>query len=372
MGEQRMEALLEGEYEYTRPKRGDVYEAVVLSIGENDIVVDLGVKRDGIIPPKDLELLDDEEYQKSLKIGDRIPIVVLRTWGKRDGIEVSLNKGLQQQDWLKAQEVMGGGGVFEGEVTEYNRGGVIVPFGRLRGFVPNSHLSSVRPGLRGEKLREAKAELVGERLSLTVIEVNQRRRRLVLSERAADRQKREELLEELEEGEVRKGVVRNLVDFGAFVDLGGVDGLIHISELDWAHVDDPSEVVEVGEELEVYVLSVDRERERIGLSRKKLLPDPWDRVTEELGEGEMVEGRVTSVVSFGIFVEVGEGVEGLVHTSEMPGGEETCQEIDPGREVMVRVLDIDDQRHRISLRLEEMPDAVSNQLEESEEELGGS
>jgi small subunit ribosomal protein S1 len=163
--------------------------------------------------------------------------------------------------------------------------------------------------------------LVGQSLSLAVIEVNQRRRRLVLSERAARRRERQRLLQELAEGQVRTGIVRNLVDFGAFVDLGGLDGLIHISELDWRHVTHPSEVLDVGDEVEVYVLDVDRERRRVGLSRRRLLPDPWDHVTERLREREIVRGTVTNVASFGAFVDIGEGIEGLVHISEVPGGE---------------------------------------------------
>lgn len=351
----RLAALIKSEdYDYIRPRRGEVREADILSIGENDMVVDLGSKRDGIVPPTDLDLLD-EEYRTGLEIGDRVPVVVLKTWGRRgDAIVVSINKGLQRQDWLRAQELLESGEVIEAEVVGFNRGGVLVQFGRLQGFVPNSHLNAVPRGLRGDRLREAKSELVGRTLSLVVIEVNQRRRRLVMSEREADRRRQEQLLAELTEGEVRQGVVRNLVDFGAFVDVGGVDGLIHISELDWGHVDHPREVVSEGEEVEVYVLSVDRERERIGLSRKRLLPDPWHRVVEGLHRGDVVEGTVTNVVDFGAFVDVGEGVEGLVHISEVPGGKAALSELEAGATVSVSVLEIDDWQHQIALRLQEI------------------
>jgi small subunit ribosomal protein S1 len=161
------------------------------------------------------------------------------------------------------------------------------------------------------------------------------------------------LLEELAEGEVRTGIVRNLVNFGAFVDLGGMDGLIHISELDWKHVNHPSEVLSVGDEIEVYILSVDRERERVTLSRKRLLPDPWHGVTATLDEGEVVEGTVTDVVSFGAFVEIGKGVEGLVHASEMPDGQATRSDLEPGSPVTVRVLEIDEEERQIALRLQD-------------------
>jgi small subunit ribosomal protein S1 len=350
---EKLATLIEDEYDYTRPRRGQVYEADVLAITESDVVVDLGTKRDGIVPPKDLDFLDDE-YRDSLEVGDSVPVVVLRTWGNDDELVVSLNKGLEKQDWLRAQDLFESKEVFEGEVMDFNRGGVLVSFGRLQGFVPNSHLTSIPRGLRGNRLKEAKAELVGQTLSLVVIEVNQRRRRLILSQRAAERHQRQQLLEELTAGEVRSGVVRNVVDFGAFVDLGGADGLIHISELDWRHVDHPSDVLSVGDEVEVYVLNVDRERERIALSRKRLLPDPWPRVTADLHEGKVVEGTVTSVVEFGAFVDLGEGVEGLVHTSEMPEGRATLSHLEPDSPVRVRVLEIDGWQRQIALRLQDI------------------
>ena len=349
----RFAALIESKYDYTLPRRGEVREAVILSVGENDIVVDLNAKRDGIVPPKDLDFLDDA-YRASLEVGDQVPVVVMKTWGRRDGIAVSINKGLQKEDWLSAQRLLKSEEVVEAEVVDSNRGGVLVSFGHLRGFVPNSHLDSVPRGMRGKRLRETKSKLIGQTLSLLVIEVKQRRRRLVLSERLANNRRRQELLEELTKGEVRTGVVRNLVDFGAFVDLGGLDGLIHISELDWKHVDRPGEVLNVGDEVEVYVLDVDRERERVALSRKRLLPDPWYRVSEGLYRGDIVEGSVTNVVDFGAFVDIGEGVEGLVHVSEMPRGKDSLSELESGAPVNVRVLEIDEWEHHVALSLRDV------------------
>jgi small subunit ribosomal protein S1 len=349
----KLTEFIKGEYDYTEPRRGDIVEAVILSITDRDIVVDLGAKRDGIIPSQDLDFVDDE-IVKSLAVGDRIPVMVWRTWGHNDGIVVSLNKGLQQGDWLRAEEMLESGEIFEGEVVDSNRGGVIVPFGRLRGFVPNSHLSSLPSGLRAGRVQEAKSDLVGKKLHLAVIEVNQRRRRLVLSKRAADRRRKGSLLEDIEKGQIRKGIVRNLVDFGAFVDLGGVDGLIHISELDWRHVDHPSDVLNLGEEVEVEVLSVDQEQQRIGLSRKRLLPDPWHQVVDNLAVDDIVEGTVTNVVPFGVFVDIGEGVEGLVHTSEMPSGDIVLEtDLVEGAHVAVRILSIDHDKHQLALRLEQ-------------------
>ena len=349
--EQTFAELLEEGYDYTQPRRGQVYEAVILDIGDNDILVDLGVKRDGLIPPRDLSFVEDERVE-ALKVGDRIPVSVMKTWGQEDIILVSYNRGLQQEDWLRAQELLESGEIVECEIIDSNRGGVLVSFGRVRGFVPNSHLTSLASGIRHGHLSEAKEEMIGEVIPLAVIEVNQRRRRLVMSRRAADRQARKKLLEALTDGEVRMGIVRNLVDFGAFVDLGGVDGLVHISEMAWHHVKDPRDELEIGEEVQVIVLSVDKERERIALSRKRLLPDPFESVTENLREGQSVPGTVTNVVDFGAFVDIGQGVEGLVHVSEIPELEELRASLEPGVTVTVQVLGVNETERQISLRLE--------------------
>jgi small subunit ribosomal protein S1 len=348
--QEQLSALIESDYDYTLPKRGDICEAIVLSVRKDEVIVDLGVKRDGIVPREDLQLLD-RDYRASLRAGDTVPVYVRDTRASGDGIVVSLNQGLAQQDWLRAGELLEDGETCEAEVIDVNSGGVLVSFGRVRGFVPNSHLSSVPPGLRETRLQEAKSNLIGRALTLTVLEVDQRRRRLILSERAANQRRRRKLLEGLTEGDVRRGIVRNLVAYGAFVDLGGVDGLIHISELDWCHVDHPADVLKVGDELEVQILSVDQERERIELSRKCLLPDPWPAVTGALEVDQVVEGRVTNVVDFGAFVDVGRGVEGLVHTSEMPDGKATCGRLGPDAPIKVRVLNIDRAKRRLALSL---------------------
>jgi small subunit ribosomal protein S1 len=264
-------ALLESALDYIRPRRGEVREVSILAIGDNDMIVDLDGKRDGIITPSDLDNVS-EEYVETLSVGDKVPVQIIKESSRANGIVVSLKKGLEQQDWIRAEKMLDSGDTFEAEVTDVNRGGVLVNFGRLQAFVPNSHLTSVPMGLKRDAFREAKEELVGKTLTLSVIEVKQRRRRLIASERAARKQKREQLLQELAEGDIRTGLVRNIVDFGVFVDLGGIDGLIHISELDWEYVKDPNNVLSVGEEVEVYVLNVDRERERIALSRKRVIP----------------------------------------------------------------------------------------------------
>jgi small subunit ribosomal protein S1 len=365
--QEQLSALIESDYDYTRPRRGDICEAVILFVAKDELIVDLGVKRDGIVPREDLQLLDDG-FRANLQAGDCVPVRIRDLRAGGDGIIVSVNQGLAQQDWLRAKEALDRGELCEAEVTDVNRGGVLVSFGRVRGFVPNSHLYSVPPGLRGERLREAKSDLIGKRLTLAVLEAEQRGRRLILSERAANRRRRQELLSSLTPDEERTGIVRNLVDYGAFVDIGGVDGLVHISELDWRHLDHPSDVLDVGDEVEVKILSVDRERERIELSRKRMLPDPWSVVIGELEVDQVVEGHVTNVVDFGAFVDVGRGVEGLIHTSEMPNGKATCARLGRELPIKVRVLRIDSARRRLALSLRGVPDATFGHQEDMHSE----
>jgi len=364
---EQLSALIESDFDYRLPRQGDICEAVILSVGKDQVIVDLGVKRDGVVLRNDLQLLDSD-YRASLRSGDCIPVCIQDTRASGDGIVVSLNQGLAQQDWLRAAELLDNGEVCEAQVTDVNSGGLLVSFGRVQGFVPNSHLSSVPPGLRGPRLLEAKTNLVGDKLTLAVLEVEQGRRRLILSERAANHHRRRELFDELEEGQVRVAVVRNLVDYGAFADLGGVDGLIHISELDWCHVDHPGDVLSVGDEVEVKILSVDRERERIELSRKHVLPDPWPAVVGELEEGQVIDGRVTNVVAFGAFVDIGQGVEGLVHISEMPDGKATCTTLDRNAAIRVRVLNVDLARRRLALSMRGVPSLNAPDEEASTDE----
>jgi small subunit ribosomal protein S1 len=261
--------LLKEHYAFSAPRRGEVFKATILSLNGDGLIIDLPQsKRDGRVPDKDLDMLD-RDYRESLEVGQQVPIRILKNQGREGYVLVSINQGLKHADWLRAEDLLESGKVVDAEVIDYNRGGVLVSFGRVRGFVPNSHLAvSRRPN------NEIKSKYVGRTVSLVVLDVNQRRRRLVLSERKANRVQRQQVLDSLAEGDVRTGIVRNLVDFGAFVDLGGVDGLIHISELDWEYVEEPSNILSVGDEVEVLVLGVDRERERIELSRKRLIPDP--------------------------------------------------------------------------------------------------
>ncbi len=367
-----MEQLF-GSYDYQLPQRGDIREGVIVSIEPNEIVVDIGVKRDGIVPPRDLEMLGEEEVAK-LSIGDQVPVFVLKPEDAQGNMIVSINIARKQQDWLHAEEMQQSGEIFEAQVIDFNKGGLLVPFGNLRGFIPASQLSNMPRGLSQEQKMERLKSFMGQSLPLKVIEVDRRRRRLILSERAAQRQLRrqlkEKLLKELVEGEVRHGVVSGLADFGAFVDLGGADGLIHVSELSWDRVSHPREVLEVGQEVDVYVLRLDHERKRIGLSLKRLQPDPWHLVDEKYEIDQLVRGVITNIVDFGAFARLEPGIEGLIHISEIAEEDvgHPSNVLEPGEEVLVRIISIDSQRRRIGLSMRQVPYS-ENEMDLEELEL---
>jgi len=355
--EQNLRQLITGPYDYYPPQRGDIRQGILLSLEDDQAIVDIGGKREGIVPKRDLELLGEEAVSQ-LAVGGEVAVYIMRLEDRDGNLLVSINLAQQEADWKRAEELLENEEIGEGEVEGYNRGGLLVPFGRLQGFVPMSHIAELPRGLSREEKKERLAELVGEKLPLKVIEVNRRRRRLVLSNRAAvrawRRKQRERLLEELCEGDVVHGTVRSLCDFGAFVDLGGADGLVHISELAWHRVKHPSGVLEEGQEIDVYVLRLDYERKRIGLSLKRLQPDPWSLVDVKYAPDDLVEGIVTNVMDFGAFVRVEEGVEGLVHVSEMPNGIPPQEVVSSGQRVLVRVLSVQPDRRRMGLSLQQV------------------
>ncbi len=304
---------------YNPPTRGEIRSATILQIDEREVIVDMGAKRDGIVPVQDLERLDPK-VRGDLRVGAEIPVYVINPRDQDDNLIVSINMGLQQYDWEKARSLLESEEIVRVNVKGHNRGGILVQWNRLEGFIPSSHLMSM--GASGG--RESWDDLLQAELNVKVIEVDQARRRLIFSEREAQRewraQQKARLLAELKEGDIVRGTVTGLRDFGAFVNLGGADGLIHVSELAWHRVDHPRDVLRVGEEIEVYVLSLDRGANRIALSRKRLLDDPWEAAAEKYHEGQLVEGTVTNVVDFGAFVALDDGLEGLLHLSEMGDG----------------------------------------------------
>lgn len=349
---QQFEDLLE-EYEYDRPKRGQIVEGEVIRIYEDMILVDIGAKRDAVVPRSDLSNLSNE-YLENISTGDKIPVYVDRAATGDDELLVSLEKGLMQEDWDRVKQYREDETVSELEIVGYNKGGVLVQFGRLEGFIPNSHITEIRRGVSREERDQTKADMIGQKLECKVLEVDQKQSRLLFSERDAKQERRDRRLQELEEEQVLTGKIVNIVDFGAFVDLGGVDGLIHISELDWERIDHPSEVVDLGEDVEVKVIDVDAERERVSLSRKARLPSPWQKVQEKYEPGDLLEGTVTNVRDFGAFVEIPEGVVGLVHVSEIGfGGSGNPRElVKRGDTVLCRVMDIDPDKERMSLSMQ--------------------
>lgn len=271
---------------------------------------------------------------------------------------VSIERGLEFEDWDRAEACLASSEVLELEVIGNNRGGLLVLYGKLQGFVPNSHISDLRLGMTAEQRDSFKREKIGTCMFLKVIEVDRRRRRLVLSSRATKKHKRMIRFKELMPDQVLDGQVVDLVDFGAFVDLGGVDGLVHFSELAWHRVEHPSEVMNIGDTVTVQVKAVDVERERISLSRKSLIPGPWDSVRENYVLGEFVEGTVTNVRNFGAFVLFQDGIDGLIHKNEMDLVGTDCPQdiVSPGESVVVRIINIDPERKRMSLSLQPATD----------------
>ena len=353
-----MQALLEQEG-YDMPQRGDIREGTVLSVTPQEVIIDLGAKREGIVPANDLSRLD-ESTRAEIREGATLPVYILQTSDREGNLIVSISRAIQEKDWLVAQQMMENNEILEAEVSGYNSGGLEVTFGKLRGFVPASHISTLPRGISSEDRKAQLATFLHQKIPLKVIEVDRRRRRLIFSERAAhrrwQREQRRRLLEQLQVGEVRQGVVRSLANFGVFVDLGGVDGLVHISELAWFPINHPSDVVKVGDRINVKVLRVDKQRERIALSLKRVQPDPWSRVEEDYKVGELVEAVVTRVTDFGAFVRLRTGVEGLLHVSEMadirPDHPQSL--VSPGDLLLLRVLRIEPDRRRIGLSLRQV------------------
>jgi small subunit ribosomal protein S1 len=275
---------------------------------------------------------------------------------------VSINKALQQADWERAEHLLETGEVVEAQVVGYNKGGLLATFGRIRGFIPQSHVADIPRSATGDQLRDAKNDMMGQQLKVKVVEVNRERNRLILSEREAQQTVKQQMLENLEVGSIVKGTVVGLVDFGAFVDIGGIDGLIHISNLDRRYVNHPSDVLEIGDEVEVRIDEVDTKNQRISLNRAALMPDPWDHIDETFSVGDLVTGEVTNVADFGVFVALPHHLEGLIHVSEMTsyGAGTPTELIHEGEELLVRIIDIDREQKRIALSL----DAVTAEEQE--------
>jgi small subunit ribosomal protein S1 len=357
MSDEGMNSLqdLLDQHDYELPQVGDIRVGTIVAITPQGVIVDLGLKRDGFAPVSDLQKLEPEE-RDALKVNEEVPIYVVNTEDPENLI-VSIHLARLNQDWIEAEALMASGEMFEGEVIGYNKGGVIVPYGRIRGFVPISHLTEFTSGMGERRRQQRLARMRGETLGLKIIEVDRRRHRLVMSQRDAakewEEKKRGELMETLKEGDIRVGRVSGLRDFGAFVDLGGADGLVHISELSWHRIAHPREVVKVGDEIEVYVLGINQETQRISLSRKKLLENPWTTVSDRYSVNQLVEGRITRILDYGAFAEIEPGIEGLLHLSQLSRQpiEDPRSVVKEGEVHLLRVVSIDQKRQRIGLSL---------------------
>ena len=329
---------------------GSIVEGTVVRVDKDEVLLDIGYKSEGVIPARELSIRHDVDPHEIVSVGDQIEALVLQKEDKDGRLILSKKRAQYERAWGKIEELKDRGEVVQGPVIEVVKGGLILDIG-LRGFLPAS-LVELR------RVRDLHP-YVGKELECKIIELDKNRNNVVLSRRAfleeTQKDQREQFLENLKPGEIRQGVVSSVVNFGAFVDLGGMDGLIHVSELSWKHVDHPGSVVQVGDEVTVKVLDVDYDRERISLSLKATQRDPWEVFASEHGVGDDVEGVVTKLVPFGSFVQVAEGIEGLVHISEMAEHhvEFPEQVVRPGDKVMVRIIDVDLQRRRISLSIKQ-------------------
>jgi len=329
---------------------GDIVTGRVVKIDSDEVLLDIGFKSEGVIPSRELSIRNDVDPHEIVSLDDELEALVLQKEDKDGRLILSKKRAQYERAWGTIEEIKEKDGIVKGPVIEVVKGGLILDIG-LRGFLPAS-LVDLR------RVRDLQP-YVGREIECKIIELDKNRNNVVLSRRAyleeTQREQRDEFLANLKPGEIREGVVSSVVNFGAFVDLGGMDGLVHVSELSWKHVDHPSSVVQVGDEVTVQVLDVDLSRERISLSLKATQQDPWQEFASSHEVGELVYGRVTKLVPFGAFVQVGEGIEGLVHISEMAVHhvEAPEQVVTPGEELWVKIIDIDLDRRRISLSIKQ-------------------
>ena len=327
---------------------GDLIDGTVVKIEHDEVLVDIGFKSEGVIPARELSIRKDADPSEVVNLGDKLEALVLQKEDKDGRLILSKKRAEYERAWIQVEDKFKAGEVVTGEVIEVVKGGLILDIG-LRGFLPAS-LVDLR------RVKDLTAYL-GTEIEARVIEMDRNRNNVVLSRRVlleeGRKNERAEILEKLTKGMRLKGTVSSIVDFGAFVDLGGIDGLIHISELSWSHVNHPSEVVKVGEEVEVEVLDVDLQRERISLGLKQTTEDPWTKLVETYPVGTIVDGKVTKIVPFGAFIELGANVEGLVHISEMAMRhiDSPAQVVKVGDVVKVKVMDVNVERRRISLSM---------------------
>lgn len=353
----------------TTLRRGDIVDGKVLDIADNGLLVDIGQKSEGWVPMRETRMLTEGEGEESLPgVGDEVLLYVFRTDG--DGYPLlSIDRARGEHGWRDLERAHENGETVRGKIISSNRGGAVVQVSGVQGFVPLSQLVGPARDLFVADGAPAKPGFIGMDLDFKVLELNRRRNRAIFSERAALDEinliRKMQLVQELDEGDIRRGRVAGISSFGAFVELGGADGLVHISEMSWSSVNRPDEVVKVGQELDVLVLKVDRENLKIALSMKRLMPEPWESIETKLSVGQIVEGKVTKLASFGAFARVGEGIEGLVHVSELTNRrvESPAEIVSEGEVLNFKVIRIEPERRRLGLSLKQV------QVEEADEEV---
>ena len=357
ISDEQMNQMIDGTL--TEFDEGDLVDGTVVKIEHDEVLVDIGFKSEGVIPVRELSIRKDADPSEIVNLGDKIEALVLQKEDKDGRLILSKKRAEYERAWISVEEKFKAGETVTGEVIEVVKGGLILDIG-LRGFLPASLVD-----LRRVKDLDA---YLGTELEARVIEMDRNRNNVVLSRRVlleeGRKNERAEILSRLSKGMRLKGTVSSIVDFGAFVDLGGIDGLVHISELSWSHVNHPSEVVKVGQEVEVQVLDVDLQRERISLGLKQTTPDPWIKLVENYPVGSIQDGKVTKTVPFGAFVELGPNVEGLVHISEMANKhiDTPTQVVHAGDEVKVKVMDVNTERRRISLSIKAAADELGIEI----------
>jgi small subunit ribosomal protein S1 len=362
---QSMEALLENDaFSVELPQAGEIRQGTIASISQGQILVSIGAKSEGVISGRELEVIDAEE-RDAFEVGQEIPVFIVSPEDSNGNVVLSFKRAQEQMAWTSVEEQMEDDAIIESKVIGYNKGGLIVGVHGLRGFVPASQISALRRSQAvGDTPEQRWAKMIGEPISVRIIEVDKSRRRLICSERAAGSESRqsikERVIEELEEGKVYTGRVTSLADFGAFVNINGADGLVHLSELSWDRIQHPSEILEVGQEVKVKVINIDREKKRIGLSLRALSDDPWRSRIENFSVGQLVEGVITRLTKFGAFARLEGDIEGLIHISEISETriEHPKEVLKEGEVVALRIIRIDPEQHRIGLSLRKVDSAA--------------
>lgn len=337
-------------------KYGDVVEGNVIRSERDELIVDIGAKSEGVVAARDMHTLSDEE-RTALSAGATVLVYVLQPEDDQGRIVLSLDRARQERSWRHLQEAHDAGELIEATIVNYNKGGLLVNLDGVRGFIPTSQITGMGRGSDAQKQADL-ARMIGTVVTLKIIEMSRGRNRLILSERQANSESRDQrkgaILNEISVNEVRDGVVTSVCDFGVFVDIGGADGLVHLSELSWSRVRHPSDLFAVGDQAQVMVLSIDNENRRIALSIKRTQPEPWATVGDTFAVDQVVTGTVTQIAQFGAFVRLDEGIEGLIHVSELHKATDTT--VREGEAVTVRIVRIDAGRRRIGLSLQLTPD----------------